>query len=301
LVVAAFFSAFLIFSHVFLRLYVLTPNDYLRALMFIVIAFVLVILSERIAKTEDELRKARAGLERRVEERTAELVKVNDELENYVRVVSHDLKNPITHIQGFSSRLFEKHQENLDDEGRICLERINANASRMEVLVSDLLSLSRIGQVVSTFEEVPSVEIIKNVTSGLQDRIQENRIELVTADNLPSIYCDRKRIYQVFENLLANAVKFTVGAKSPKIEIGYKDGEDFHQFYIRDNGIGIDPKHHQKIFEKFERLKEIEDEVGTGLGLAIVDRIVNNHGGRVWVESQRRKGATFYFTLPKAS
>jgi signal transduction histidine kinase len=267
--------------------------------MFMVIAFVVVILTERIAKTEEELRKAHEGLERRVEERTAELVKVNDELDNYVHVVSHDLKAPITYIQGFSSQLLENYQGNLDDEGRICLERINASARRMEVLVSDLLSLSRIGQVVSTFEKIPSFEIIKNVTSGLQDRMQDNGIELITADNLPSIYCDRKRIYQVFENLLVNAVKFTVSAESPKIEIGCKNGKDFHQFYVKDNGIGIDPKYYLKIFDKFERLKEIEDEEGTGLGLAIVNRIVNNHGGRVWVESQKGRGATFYFTLPK--
>jgi signal transduction histidine kinase len=91
-----------------------------------------------------------------------------------------------------------------------------------------------------------------------------------------------------------------VGAKSPKIEIGYKDGKGFHQFYVKDNGIGIDPKYHRKIFEKFERLKEIEDEEGTGLGLAIVNTIVNNHGGEVWVESEPEKGSTFYFTIPVA-
>jgi signal transduction histidine kinase len=254
--------------------------------MFMVIAFVVVILTERIAKTEEELRKAHEGIERRVEERTAELLAVNDELDNYVHVVSHDLKTPITYIQGFSSQLLENYQGNLDDEGRICLERINASARRMETLVSD-------------FEKVPSSEIVKDVTSGLQDRIQDNGIELVTAHNLPSIYCDRKRIYQVFENLLVNAVKFTKGAESPEIEIGCKNGKDFHQFYVKDNGIGIDPKYHLKIFDKFERLKEIEDEEGTGLGLAIIQGIVKNHGGRVWVESQRGKGATFNFTLPK--
>ena len=229
-----------------------------------------------------------------------ELRKANQELKNFAHVVSHDLKTPIAYIQGFSSVLLENYQENMDDKGRIYLERINASARRMEALVSDLLALSRIGHVVSTFEEIPSIEIIKNVTLGLQDRMQENGIELVTADNLPSIYCDRERIYQVFENLLVNAVKFTVGAKSPKIEIGYKDGKGFHQFYVKDNGIGIDPKYHRKIFEKFERLKEIEDEEGTGLGLAIVNTIVNNHGGEVWVESEPEKGSTFYFTIPAA-
>ena len=267
--------------------------------MFVLIGFVVVILTERIARAKEELRKAYEGLEQRVEERTAELVKVNNELDNYVHVVSHDLQTPITYIQGFSSRLLENYQENLDDEGRICLERINASARRMELLVSDLLSLSRMGQVVSTFEESPAFEIIENVTSGLQDRIQGKGIELVTAENFPSIYCDRKSIYRVFENLIVNAVKFTLCAKSPKIEIGYKDEEAFHKFYVKDNGIGIDPKHHRKIFEKFERLREIEDEEGTGLGLAIVEKIVNNHGGRVWVESEKGKGATFYFTLLK--
>ncbi len=106
-------------------------------------------------------------------------------------------------------------------------------------------------------------------------------------------------IYQVFENLLVNAIKFTAGAKDPKIEIGYEDMGDSHKFYVRDNGIGIDPKHHRKIFEMFHRLKEIQDEEGTGLGLTIVDRIVNSHGGKVWVESEKDKGATFYFILPK--
>jgi len=118
------------------------------------------------------------------------------------------------------------------------------------------------------------------------------------ADNLPTIYCDAERIYQVFENLLVNAIKFTGSTKNPKIEIGYEDRGNFHQFYLRDNGIGIDPKYYRKIFETFHRLKEIEDEEGTGLGLPIVDRIVNNHGGKVWVESEPGEGSTFYFTIP---
>lgn len=300
LVIAAFLSSFLIFSHVFLRTYALTPNDYLRALMFMVVAFVLVALTERIAKAEEELRIAHEGLERRVEERTAELLAVNDELDNYVHVVSHDLKTPITYIQGFSSQLLENYQDRLDDKGRICIERINASARRMESLVSDLLSLSSIGQVTSNFEEVPSSEIVKDVTSGLHERIQDRGIEVVIGNNFPKIYCDKKRIYQVFENLLVNAVKFTKGAMKPKIEIGYRNGQDSHQFFVRDNGVGIDSRYHRKIFEKFERVKETADEEGTGLGLAIVERIVKNHGGRVWVQSQPGKGATFCFSLPKA-
>ncbi len=120
------------------------------------------------------------------------------------------------------------------------------------------------------------------------------------AESLPRINADAERIYQVFENLIMNAIKYMRDTENPKIEIGYEDSGAFHQFYVRDNGIGIDPKYQQAVFEIFQRLKDTEGEQGTGLGLAIVERIVNNHGGRVWVDSEKGKGATFYFTLPKA-
>ena len=228
-----------------------------------------------------------------------QLRKTNEELKNFVDVVSHDLKNPIVAIQGFSLRLFNKYQDNLGEKGRGYLELINASARRMEVLVLDLLALSSIGRVVSTFEDIPALEILRNVTSGLEERLKEKGVELVLADNLPTIHCDRERIYQVFENLLVNAAKFMGATRDPRIEIGYEDRGDFHQFYVRDNGIGIDPQYHLKIFEMFRRLREIEDDTGTGLGLAIVERVVKNHGGKVWVESEKGRGATFYFTLPK--
>jgi len=229
----------------------------------------------------------------------AELRKTNEELKNFVSVVSHDLKTPVIAIHGFASRLLKHYQEKLEDKGSRQLEQIIVSACRMELLVSDLLTLSRIGRIVPTFEHVASSEIVRNVISGIQNRIKEKGIEVVVADNLPTIYCDGERIYQVFENLLVNATKFTADIKKPKIEIGYKDGGDPHLFYVRDNGIGIDPEHHLRIFEMFHRLKLKEDEEGTGLGLAIVDRIIKNHGGKVWVESEKDKGATFYFTVPK--
>ena len=277
---------------------------------------------ERIAereRTEEALRKSRDELERRVEQRTSELSesntllkreiterrhaekdlrKINANLESFVHIVSHDLKTPTISIRGFSSRLLKNHQEGLGEKGRKYVEQIDASARRMEALVSDLLELSRIGQVASTFDDVSSLEIVKNVSSGLQDRLKDEGIKLVVAHNLPTIYCDRKRIYQVFENLLVNAIKSTRRADNPRIEIGYRDSGSHGQFYLRDNGIGIDPKHHRKIFEIFHR---VEDEEGTGLGLAIVERIVASHGGKVWVESEKGKGATFYFTLPKRS
>ena len=234
--------------------------------------------------------------EKRAEEK---LRKINKELKSFVDVVSHDLKTPIIAIQGFSSRLFKNNQEKLGEKGERYLELINASARRMEVLVSDLLALSSSGQVLSTFVNISSLEIVENVSSGLRDKLKENRIELVVTEDLPPIYCDGERIYQVFENLLVNAIKYMGDTENPKIEIGFKDNGGFHKFYVRDNGVGIDAKYHQKVFEMFHRLREVEKEEGTGLGLAIVERIVNTHGGRVWVESEKGKGATFYFTLPK--
>jgi signal transduction histidine kinase len=273
-------------------------------------------------RAEEALQSARDNLEILVEQRTAELSKsnallkqeiaerkqaeeelekANEELKSFVRVVSHDLKTPIIAIQGFSSRLLKHYEEKLGKRGGRYVEQIKASARRMEVFVFDLLELSKIGRVVSAFKDVPSLEIVRNVTSALGDRLKENEIELLVTDDLPTICCDGERMYQVFENLLVNAIKFTRVTKAPKIEIGYEDRGNSHQFYVRDNGVGIDPKYHRKVFEMFQRLKQIEDQEGTGLGLAIVDRIVKNHNGKVWVESEKGKGATFHFTLQKSS
>jgi signal transduction histidine kinase len=271
---------------------------------------------------EEALRKARDEMERRVIERTAELSqsnlslkqqvterrlaevecrRTNEELENFVRIVSHDLKNPIISIHGFSNLLAKKYQEELGKKGRQYLDQIRASARQMERLVSDLLELARMGQVVSSFKPVPCLEIVRSVTTGMKDRLDQNGVELVVADDMPTIYCDVQRMYQVFQNLLVNAIKFHDGTKQPEIEIGYEDREGFYLLYVKDNGIGIDPKHHGEIFEMFHRLKEVKHEQGTGLGLSIVERIVSSHGGKVWVESEKGEGATFYFTLPKAS
>jgi PAS domain S-box-containing protein len=228
-----------------------------------------------------------------------ELRRINEELNNFVHLVSHDLKTPIVSIEGFSARLLKSHQATSGEKDLEYLRHINTSARRIRLLVSDLLSLSRIGRVVPTFSDVSLLNMMSDLALSLQDRLEESGTGLVVTQNLPTISCDAERIRQVFQNLLVNAVKFVRGTKHPKIEVGYEDLADFHQFYVRDNGIGIHPKYHLKIFERFHRLGEIEDPEGTGLGLAIVERAVNDHGGRVWVDSEQGKGATFYFTLLK--
>jgi signal transduction histidine kinase len=277
-------------------------------------------MAENLQQSTKALQKAHDELQQRVKERTAELSesnellkreideherteealkRSNERLQNFVHVVSHDLKTPITCIQGFSSALLDKHKEGLDDQGQICLARIDASALRMEKLVSDLLVLSKVERVAATFEDVSSREIVKTATSDLQERLKDKGIEVIVEDSLPTVNCDQVRIYQVFDNLLVNAIKFIGDTENPKIEIGYEDMGTFHQFHVSDNGIGIDPKYHAEIFEMFHSLKQIEDDEGTGLGLAIIERIISDHGGEIWVESEKEKGATFYFTLAK--
>jgi two-component system sensor kinase FixL len=228
-----------------------------------------------------------------------ELRKTNEELQGFLHAVSHDLKNPIVSIQGFSSRLLKKCGDVLGKEGIEYVGRIQESANRMEVLVSDLVTLSRIGRVVSKSEETDSLDLVRKVTSALEERLRGKNVELVVAGNLPKMYCDPERIYQVFENLILNAVKYRDESKQSRVEIGHKDGSALHQFYVKDNGIGIAPPFHKKVFEMFHRLDPMNHKEGTGLGLAIVQRIVEQHGGRAWVESEAGQGATFYFTLSK--
>jgi len=228
----------------------------------------------------------------------AELEAKNRELDSFVYNVSHDLRSPLISVQGFSARLLEHYGGQLDGRGRLYLERIQANAEHMAQLISDLLELSRIGRVVGPPEDVPLREMVDQLVQEMEPRLEDRWVEIEIAPDLPIVRGDRRRLEQVMANLLSNAVKFMGQQPRPRVEVGWYDAGDAHVIYVRDNGIGIDPRHHHRIFEIFQRLEEVETE-GTGVGLAIVKRIVEHHGGRIWVESQQGQGATFYFSLPR--
>ncbi|MBI4620146.1 MAG: PAS domain S-box protein [Desulfobacterales bacterium] len=228
-----------------------------------------------------------------------EIRRRNEELENFVYTVSHDLKSPLVSLQGFASILLSDYKDKIDENGQHYLERIGQNASYMETLTQDLLELSKVGRVVGAFEKVDTSKIIEELTGRVQHLLEEKKIELLLRNHFPIVYCDRNRILQVFENLISNSIKFMGDAESPVIEIGHTDKGEVYEFYVRDNGIGIEKKYHEKIFIIFQRLQDLEGVEGTGVGLAIIKRIVENHGGNIWVGSEKGKGATFHFTLPK--
>ncbi|MBN1351771.1 GAF domain-containing protein [candidate division KSB1 bacterium] len=230
-----------------------------------------------------------------------QLRKANEELENFVYTVSHDLKSPIVSIQGFATIMLNEYRNKLDAEAKHYLERIVVNAEQMEKLIRDLLELSRIGRVVNKFEEVEVSKIIQEAENELIYQIQEKKIKLVVESNLPKIVCDRNRMVQVFMNLLSNAVNY-IGANNPDplIEIKYEDHDTQHQFCVKDNGIGINKKYHEKIFGLFQILEQDSEKIGTGVGLTIVKRIIENHQGKIWVESEPGAGSSFYFTIPKS-
>ena len=244
---------------------------------------------------QDITKRKRAEEER--ERLLADLEAKNRELESFVYTVSHDLRAPLVSIDGFSSVLQKEFYDQLGQQGQHYLDRIQANVSHMDALIGHLLALSRIGRVVGPIEEIDVSGLLAEIQQELALRLEEAGAEFVVQEPLPTIRADRDRIRQVFTNLIDNAIKFRSQERPLRIEVGGLEEDGFYRFHVADNGTGIAPQYHELIFAPFRQLDPQTE--GVGMGLALVKKIVEHHGGRVGVESEEGKGATFYFTLPK--
>jgi PAS domain S-box-containing protein len=243
---------------------------------------------------EDITERKRAEDER--ERLLAEIAAKNQELESFVYTISHDLRAPLVSMDGFYSLLKRESQDQLGEQGQHYLERIRANVAHMNTLVTELLELSRIGRVVGPEEEIDVGLLLREIEKGLVLKLEQEGVEFIVQQPLPAVRGDRGRIRQVFANLIENAVKFRSLERGLRIEVGCEEERGFYRFHVRDNGIGILPQYQEQIFEPFRQLDRGID--GVGMGLALVKRIVEHHGGRLWVESELGKGSTFYFTIP---
>ncbi len=242
----------------------------------------------RIKKAEDALRMERD-----------ELAKTASRLEEFAYTVTHDLKSPLSTIGCYSTLLLEKYYDKLDEKGKLYLKRMESNIFHMDKLILDILELSRLGKVLDQKEQFCIELIVNQALENLKPEIDEKGIDIIISNDLPMVYGSKERLRQVYDNIISNAIKFISDAKSPTIEIGYSDKDDKHQlFYVKDNGIGIEKKYHEEIFQEFYRLNNTKTK-GTGIGLAIAKRIIDQHDGDIWVESEEGKGSSFYFTLPK--
>ena len=233
----------------------------------------------------------------KIEELVNQLQDKNNELEKFTYTVSHDLKAPLITIGGFVGYLERNILSGNVDKAKQDIQRIMDAVTKMQRLLNELLELSRIGRIVNEPENVPFGEIAEEAVRLVQGRLNMNQIAVRMEADLPVIYGDRARLVEVVQNLVDNAAKFMGDQPHPSIEIGVSMKNDGQVFFVRDNGIGIEPQYHERVFGLFNKLEAGSE--GTGIGLALVKRIIEFHGGRVWIEpNSDARGTTFYFTLP---
>jgi len=270
------------------------------AVSFSLLLTVFYLLNQEIARrrqAQEKIDSLNTELERRLRELAAtnkELEATNKELEAFTYSVSHDLRAPLRHVDGFSRILVEEFGPQLDPTARRYLERMQKGVRTMAQLVDDLLQLARIGRQEVRRQVTGLGPLVEEVLADLET--ESRRIEWRVAP-LPFADCDPALMKQVFANLLSNAVKYTRPREQAVIEVGALNQNGRSAVFVRDNGVGFSMKYADKLFGVFQRLHRAEDFEGTGVGLATVQRIVHKHGGQVWAEAELDKGATFYFTL----
>jgi ligand-binding sensor domain-containing protein/signal transduction histidine kinase len=258
------------------------------------------VANEELIVTNEELEATNESLitvNKELETANKELEVANKELEAFSYSVSHDLRAPLRHIEGFSQILSDNYQNKIDDQGKSYIQRIQGSAIHMSQLIEDMLNLSRISRSEMMIQDVNLGAIAKEIADNLRENQPGRMVNFSICNELP-VRGDGRLLHIVLENLIGNAWKYTSKHPSANIEVGFKKQDNTTIYYVRDDGAGFDMNYAQKLFGVFQRLHRVEEFEGTGIGLATVQRIIHRHGGKVWAESEVEKGATFYFTLP---
>lgn len=248
--------------------------------------------SWRLVREHRDLALSRKTLE----ESIAELGRSNSDLQQFAYVASHDLQEPLRMIASYTQLLARRYKGKLDSDAEEFIGYAVDGANRMQRLINDLLAYSRVSTQGNVFEPVDCNGLLEEVLSNLRVAVEESRA-VVTHDPLPTVMADGRQLGQLFQNLISNAIKFR-GEGPPRVYVSAEQRTGEWLFSVRDNGIGVDPQYAERIFVIFQRLHNREEYPGTGIGLAICKKIVERHGGRIWVASQAGQGTTFYFTLP---
>jgi len=232
------------------------------------------------------------------EKRVAELKTAVEELEQFAYVASHDLQEPLRMISSYTQLLDRRYKDQLDEDARDFINYAVDGANRMQKLINALLIYSRVTTHAKSYQQVDMTNVLGQVVANLLVMIEENSA-FITNDDLPEIKAEESQMIQLFQNLIGNAIKFRKNSEIPLIHISCEKKNNFYEFSVRDNGIGLDMQYKDRIFVIFQRLHSAKDYPGTGIGLAINKRIIDRHGGKIWVDSKINEGTTFYFTIPE--
>ena len=243
-----------------------------------------------------DITSMKKGSEQAIFRINEELLRSNKDLQEFAYVASHDLQEPLRMVSSFTQLLEQRYYDIVDADGREYIKFAVEGSKRMYDLLNALLKYSRVETKGKTFAKVDMNEVLKKVTSNLSLRIREKKA-LVSIAELPVVVADDNQMIQLFQNLIENSIKFSKGI--PKIKISSKSQNDHYLFTVKDEGIGIESQYFEKIFKIFQRLNPKEEYEGTGIGLSISRRIIERHGGKIWLESDLGKGTTFFFTIPK--
>jgi light-regulated signal transduction histidine kinase (bacteriophytochrome) len=250
------------------------------------------------ARLLKETKNYATELEKQVDERTAQLISANQELEAFSYSVSHDLRAPLRHISGFADILSKDVDTQISENARHCLEVINTSIQKMGNLIDDLLSFSRAGRTEMNKTRFSMNKLIEEALTQIKFSVADRNIKWKIA-NLPNVFADYNLLRSCWVNLIDNAVKYTRNREEALIVINCTEQEEEYVFSIQDNGVGFDMQYAAKLFGVFQRMHTTSEFEGTGIGLANLHRIISRHGGRTWANAKVDKGATFYFTLPK--